>query len=92
MLNKNVEKVYEPDGQIKLSYFSLWQEMIKEIFVSRWLIWRLFLRDFRAKYKQAVFGMLWAVIMPIVMICVFVFLNRADFDFRVRQNILHWFF
>lgn len=70
-------KIYEPDAQIKKGWFYLWQEMAQELFSSRQLIWRLFLRDFLAKYKQAVLGILWAIIMPIMMVGIFVFLNRA---------------
>src|SRR3990167_8286555 len=77
MTEKSIVKVYEPDAQIKMGYLSLWREMVKEMISSRELIWRLFLRDFMAKYKQAILGILWAIIMPLTMIGVFVFLNRS---------------
>lgn len=77
MLKKTIIKIYEPDAQIKKGWFSLWREMIMEMVSSRELIWRLFLRDFLAKYKQAVLGVLWAIIMPLVMVGIFIFLNRT---------------
>ncbi|UCC94471.1 MAG: ABC transporter permease [Candidatus Omnitrophota bacterium] len=70
-------KLYQPDAQIKKGWLSLWRQMFSELIGSRELIWRLFVRDFLAKYKQAVFGVAWALIMPLVMVGVFVFLNRA---------------
>jgi len=51
--------------------------MVRELVASRELIWRLFLRDFKARYKQTVLGILWAFIMPFVAVGTFVFLNRS---------------
>jgi len=73
----NKEKIYQPELQVKMGWLSCWKEMLREIIESRELIWRLFVRDFLAKYKQAVLGILWAVIMPVVVVGVFVFMNRA---------------
>ena len=55
----------------------VWREMVTELARSRELIWRLFLRDFTARYKQSVLGVLWALIMPLVTVGTFVFLNRS---------------
>jgi len=68
--------VYEPKKYIKLG-IRVWSEMFHEIFRSRELIWRLFVRNLSAKYKQTVLGYVWALIMPFVAIGTFVFLNRA---------------
>ena len=70
-------KTYEPDAQLRRGLFSLWREMFAEMISNHELIWRLFLRDFLAKYKQVVFGFLWAIIMPLTMIGGFSFLNKA---------------
>lgn len=51
--------------------------MFQSLIRSRGLIWRLFLRDFSAKYKQSAFGILWAVINPVVTVGIFVFLNKS---------------
>lgn len=69
--------VYEPDRQIKMGFLPAWKEMLDELLRSRELIWRLFLRDFQAKYRQSVLGISWAVINPMVTLGVFVFLNNA---------------
>lgn len=67
---------YMPDKYLKLG-FRIWVKMLQELIKSRDLIWRLFVRDFLAKYKQTVLGVLWAIIMPLLMIGTFVFLNRT---------------
>jgi lipopolysaccharide transport system permease protein len=51
--------------------------MFAELVRSRELIWRLFLRDFRSKYKQSLLGVSWAAINPVITVGVFVFLNRS---------------
>ena len=55
----------------------VWREMVTELVQSRELIWRLFLRDFTARYKQSVLGVLWALITPFMAVGTFVLLNRS---------------
>lgn len=69
-------RIYQPDQNLGWG-LSVWQEMLRELKSSKELIWRLFIRDFKAKYKQTVLGFLWALIMPFVLVGTFVFLNRA---------------
>jgi lipopolysaccharide transport system permease protein len=68
--------VYEPHKHLKLG-FKIWGEMFTELFEYRELIWRLFLRDLSAKYKQSVLGSVWALVMPFVAILTFTYLNYA---------------
>lgn len=75
--SKEELKIYEPDREIKSGWFAGWNQMVKELIASRELIWRLFLRDFLARYKQTALGILWAIIMPVIVVGVFVFMNRA---------------
>jgi len=51
--------------------------MVNEFSCSKNLILRLFARDFSAKYKQSVLGMLWALLLPLITVTIFVFINRA---------------
>jgi lipopolysaccharide transport system permease protein len=67
---------YAPNRYLKLG-IKIWLKMFKELIRSRELIWRLFVRDFLAKYKQTVLGILWAIIMPLLMVGSFVLLNRS---------------
>ena len=55
----------------------IWREMLEEALSSRELTWRLFIRDFSARYKQSVLGVAWAVILPIIAVGTFVILNRS---------------
>ena len=56
---------------------SVWREMLNELIRSRELTWRLFMRDFSARYRQSVLGVLWALILPLIGVGTFVFLNRS---------------
>jgi lipopolysaccharide transport system permease protein len=76
-MNKKEETKRYCPGQNRGWEWRIWHEMFSEIIVSRELIWRLFLRNFKAKYRQTVLGFLWALIMPLLAISAFVFLNRA---------------
>ena len=68
--------LYTPNRYLKLG-IKIWLKMLRELTGNRELIWRLFVRDFLAKYKQTVLGILWAVIMPLLMIGSFVILNKT---------------
>lgn len=70
------EVFYYPNKQLKLG-MRIWPEMFRELYSSRELIWRLFVRDWLARYKQAALGWIWALVMPFIAIGTFVFLNRA---------------
>ena len=70
-----IEKNYFPNRDLKLG-IKVWSEMVNELFQFKELTWRLFIRDFSIKYRQSFLGYLWALIMPIVTIAVFIYLNR----------------
>jgi lipopolysaccharide transport system permease protein len=53
-----------------------WATMIRDVVSSRELIWRLFTRDFAAKYEQSALGYLWALGPPVVTVAIFTFLAR----------------
>lgn len=76
MNSKNKIKIYCP-GQNRGWGFRVWHEMFSELVDSHELVWRLFLRNFKAKYRQTVLGFLWALIMPLLIVGTFVFLNRT---------------
>jgi len=44
---------------------------------GRELTWRLFMREFSARYRQSLLGIAWALISPMVPVSTFVLLNRA---------------
>lgn len=49
-------------------------KMIKDVHVSRYLIWNLFLRDFNVQFRQQLIGYFWAVLGPLMGIASFVFM------------------
>ena len=73
----NHKIIYEPDARIRKGLLNSWKEMFREQFDSRGLVWRLFVRNFLARNKQSALGAAWAVAMPLAVVGVFAFLNRA---------------
>lgn len=76
MKTENVT-VYSPDRILKIGLVAAWRELFLSLIRSRELIWRLFLRDFSAKYRQSLLGVLWAVLNPLITVGIFVFLNKS---------------
>jgi lipopolysaccharide transport system permease protein len=74
-----VEKVtvYFPDKSIKQGYPSLFKEMFRELINSRWLTRQLFIRNFSALYRQSLLGIGWALIIPLITVGTFIFLNTS---------------
>jgi len=70
------EKIYTPSSQTGWG-FGVWREMYIELITSLELIWRLFMRDFSARYRQTILGILWALILPLVATLTFVLLNYS---------------
>jgi lipopolysaccharide transport system permease protein len=52
--------------------------MVRELYDSRELTWRLFQRDFSARYRQSILGYVWAVVPILVAVATFSWLNRAN--------------
>lgn len=55
----------------------MWQEMLRDLFASRELAWRLTVRDLSAQYRQTFLGFLWAIILPLANTLVWIFLSRS---------------
>ena len=72
--NNRIETVYTSDSPLRRPG-QLLRAMLKDISESRELALRLFLRNIRSKYRQTVFGYVWAFLPPVVTTLVFVFLN-----------------
>jgi lipopolysaccharide transport system permease protein len=73
----NEVTTYEPDNSIKKGYISLWKEIFLELKHNKWLIYQLFKRDFFTIYKQSLGGVLWAFVVPIMSIIIFIILNNS---------------
>ena len=68
--------VYTPESAI-LHPAKLLKEMFRDLFASRELAWRLFVRDISARYRQSFLGYLWAFLPPVVGTFTFVLLNQS---------------
>ncbi len=64
MSEENNIDIEEP----KESLVQMWKEMIYDVYAYRELLWEMFLRDIRVRYKQAVMGYFWAVFIPIMVV------------------------
>lgn len=72
--NNRVEAVYTSDSPLRRPG-RLLRDMLRDISESRELALRLFLRNVKSKYRQTMFGYVWAFLPPVVTTVVFVFLN-----------------
>jgi len=70
------EVVYTPDAHLGFGW-CVWREMMRELIQGRELMWRLFLRDLSARYRQSVFGYVWAVMPAIVTVVTFTYLKGS---------------
>jgi lipopolysaccharide transport system permease protein len=68
-------KIYSPNHLYKQGILNIFKGMIENILNSRELIWRLFLRDVSARYKQSLLGWAWIFLMPVITMGTFLLLN-----------------
>ena len=74
--NNVQEVIYTSDAHLHLG-LRVWLKMLLELIQNRELIWRFFLRDLSARYRQSVFGYVWAIMPAIVTVITFTYLNRS---------------
>lgn len=65
--------VYTPDEKIGGIYFGI-KRALQEIYESKHIITRLFLRDFISQFRQKILGYFWALLNPIFGIMSYLFL------------------
>lgn len=68
---------YEPDNSLRRGYFSLFKEIVFEIFNNKWLTFQLFKRDVCSLYKQSFVGIFWILIIPVISVGTFIVLNNS---------------
>jgi len=51
--------------------------MVLELINSKELIWQLFLRDFKTRYKQSLLGFFWILLIPLMAIVTFLLLGNS---------------
>jgi lipopolysaccharide transport system permease protein len=78
MANKFDRIVYSPESQMRNPGVLL-RSMFHDLISSQELAWRLFIRDFSARYRQSIFGVIWAFLPPIITGFVFIILQSKKF-------------
>ena len=68
--------LYTPESLLS-DPLKMFGEMWQDLVASRQLAWRLMVRDLSAQYRQAFFGFLWAIILPLANTLVWIFLSRS---------------
>src|SRR3989304_5129178 len=71
-------KIYKPVNRTGIGIFRLIPMMSRDLIKARELTWRLFLRDFKAKYKQSLLGWIWIFLLPAVAVGTFFLLNQSS--------------
>ena len=72
--------IYTPSGPIILNgrkHFRLMRLMVSDLVSSCSVTWQLFVRDFRARYRQSALGIVWAVLLPAATIALFTLMNKS---------------
>jgi lipopolysaccharide transport system permease protein len=68
-------KIYTSDC-MRTKGVVVWLYMFKELWSSRELVQRLIIRDISVRYRQSIFGYLWALAPQIVTVAIFTFMAR----------------
>ncbi|HJP18763.1 MAG: hypothetical protein CMD96_06065 [Gammaproteobacteria bacterium] len=79
-MNHDIKITYTPKGvsvEGIRGHFLTARLMWRELVSAKELIWRLFLRDFSAKYRQTALGVVWAIVMPLITVGMFIGMNRS---------------
>ena len=79
-MSENTHRIYSPKGphfKGNIGLFHRTSLMVNELISARELIWRLFIRDFSAKYRQSALGVVWAVLMPLGTVGIFLGMRNA---------------
>jgi len=79
-MDKHIKITYTPRGPITAGItgpFLVTKLMVLELLSAKELVWRLFIRDFKSKYRQSALGVAWAIVMPLVTVGMFIGMNRS---------------
>jgi len=68
--------VYTPESELKHPK-KLIKDMLRDLFLSGGLAWRLMIRDISAQYRQTFLGYLWAILPPLATSLTFIILNHT---------------
>lgn len=66
-------RIYSAEAR-QAGFLNFQHRAIQEIWMTRDLLWRLFLRDFQSQYRQKILGYCWTVLTPLINVASFIFL------------------
>lgn len=69
--------VYQPSSLLEVG-LPIWKEMSQELLAARGLVWRLILRDVKARYSQSFLGLFWAFLAPLFLTMLFVWVRSFE--------------
>lgn len=69
---------HEPSSHLEAGNRESWAQTAKNFSSSASLGWRIFVRDFSARYRQQAFGILWAFLGPALTVVPFILLVEAS--------------
>ena len=69
---------YEPSSHLSKGFVKFWLNTVSDLYSSAGLGWRIFVRDFSARYRQQAFGIVWAFLGPALTVVPFVLLVDAS--------------
>ncbi len=70
------EIIYTPESRLR-NPGQLVKDMAIDLIADRGLAWQFAVRDIKAQYRQAFFGILWALILPLANTVTWIFLNST---------------
>lgn len=76
-MSSNQIHIYESTDNKRKKGFGLFSEMFGDLWESKELAKRLFIRDKKAEYRQSLLGVLWAFITPLTNALVWIFLSAS---------------
>ena len=75
MMSNKIINIYSSNNLYNQGFLKIFKKMVMNIVKSKELIWQLFIRDFKARYKQSLLGWIWVFLMPIITMGTFLLLN-----------------
>ena len=76
MSETSAVRVYTPESSLAQPRL-LVSDMLRDLAACRELAWQLATRDIRAQYRQALLGLVWAFLAPLLTALTWIFLRRA---------------
>lgn len=71
-----LERVNSPDVDRRRGMY-VWADMVRDLWLSRELLFQLAFRDIAVSYRQSLLGYLWVLLLPLATVALFTYLSSA---------------